>query len=247
MKLALPAPGKRQWLLLGAAAIALLMAALLATLPNSDRPLPRSRTGLTAVPVEGRQPASELTAGRFLVSYRNLPDPNFAETVVLLARYDRQEGAMGVIVNRRTKLPLAKVLDGFEAAREREDPVYLGGPVAPYGVVALLYSARKPDGADHIFDSVYLITDAGLLEELIASGRDAAELRVYLGYAGWAPGQLEGEVALETWHVFKSDAAAVFDPAPETLWERFIGRTELRIALLARLAIPPAASRRSAW
>lgn len=247
MKLALPALGKRQWLLLGAAAIALLMAALLVSLPDSGPPPPRSRTGLTAVPVDGQQPASELAAGRFLVSFRNLPDPNFAETVVLLARYDRREGAMGVILNRRTKLPLAKVLDSFEAARGREDPVYLGGPVAPYGVVALLRSAVKPRGAGHVLDGVYLVTDAQLLEELIASGRGAGDLRVYLGYSGWAPGQLEGEVALETWHVFKSDAAAVFDPAPETLWERFIRRTELRIALLARPATPPAASHRFAW
>src|SRR5262245_30650641 len=87
----------------------------------------------------------DLAAGKFLIAKRDLTDPNFAETVVLLIRYD-EKGAMGLIVNRPTKVPLSKVFADIPAAKGRKDPVYLGGPVGLEGALGLLRASKQPEG-----------------------------------------------------------------------------------------------------
>ena len=78
---------------------------------------------------------------------RDLGDPNFAETVILLVHYD-EEGVVGLILNRRTDVPLSRVLKGIKAAKDRSDLVYLGGPVEIPSVFALLQSPAKVEGAE---------------------------------------------------------------------------------------------------
>ena len=181
------------------------------------------------VPSQSKYPVKELAPTRFLVARRDLPDPNFAYTVVLLVDYD-EDGAMGLIINRPTRVPLSRLFEELEPARGLKDPVYVGGPVAPVGVLALLRSGTKPDDAREVFDDVYLISTREPLEKAMGAGADASELRVYIGYSGWAAGQLDSEVRLGSWHIFNGDPGAVFDSDPGSLWERLIQRTELRIA-----------------
>src|SRR5580700_11796946 len=71
---------------------------------------------------------SDLGAGKMLVASRDLPDPNFSKTVVLLVQYD-DEGVVGLILNRRSKVPISRVLDDMDGAKDRSDPIYAGGPV----------------------------------------------------------------------------------------------------------------------
>jgi len=172
---------------------------------------------------------AELEAGKFLVASRDLGDPNFAGTVVLLLKFDEDEGALGIIVNRRTDVPLSRVFDHIKSARDRTEAVYLGGPVEPDSVVALLKSTAKIEDASRILTGIYLISGRALLEKTAAEAPPRA-FHAYLGYAGWAAGQLEHEVELGGWRVLPADAAAVFDPDPDSLWEKMIRRTELRIA-----------------
>jgi putative transcriptional regulator len=172
---------------------------------------------------------AELDAGKFLVASRDLGDPNFAGTVVLLLKFDEDEGALGIIVNRRTDVPLSRVFDNIKSARDRTDAVYLGGPVEPGSVVGLLKSTAKVEDASRILSGIYLISGRALLEKTAAEA-PAGAFHAYLGYAGWAAGQLEHEVELGGWRVLPADAAAVFDPDPDSLWEKLIRRTELRIA-----------------
>lgn len=174
---------------------------------------------------------ANLEAGKFLVAARELGDPNFAETVILLVRYDEEEGAMGLIVNRRTETPLARVLRDLKPAQGRTDPVYMGGPVEPGGVLALLKSSTKPEEAQRVIGGVYLIKSKALLEKTLADKTDPDIFHVYLGYAGWGPGQLEHEMELGAWRILPADAATVFDSDPDSVWPRLIRRTELRIAL----------------
>jgi putative transcriptional regulator len=94
--------------------------------------------------VQSQNP-EDLSAGKLLVASRALADPNFAETVVLLVRCDA-EGVVGLILNRRTNIPLSRVLEQFESAKDRSDPAYLGGPVETPAVFALLRSTAKLDG-----------------------------------------------------------------------------------------------------
>jgi putative transcriptional regulator len=172
---------------------------------------------------------AELEAGKFLVASRDLGDPNFAGTVVLLLKFDEDEGALGIIVNRRTDVPLSRVFDNIKSAKDRTDAVYIGGPVEPGSVFALLKSAAKVEDANRILSGIYLISGRALLEKTAAEAPPGA-FHAYLGYAGWAAGQLEHEVELGGWRVLPADAAAVFDPDPDSLWEKLIRRTELRIA-----------------
>lgn len=182
--------------------------------------------------------SSELAAGSFLVSSRDLNDPNFAQTVILLLRYDEDEGAMGLIVNRRGDVPLSRIFEDIKQAKGRKDPAYLGGPVEPDNVLALVKSSTKIADAQRVFSGVYLIAEKELLEKALAD-KEASVFHVYLGYAGWGPGQLEHEVELGAWNILPPDAGSVFDADPDSVWTRLIRRTELRIALLRRFFIDP--------
>src|SRR5215469_10150429 len=133
--------------------------------------------------VQSRNPR-DLGTGKLLVASRELADPNFAETVVLLVHYDAQ-GVVGLILNRRTDVPLSRVFEDLKPAKERSDRVYLGGPVETPLVLALFQSTSKIDQAEHIFGEVYLISGKALFEETISAKPDPGVFHVYVGYAGW--------------------------------------------------------------
>jgi putative transcriptional regulator len=173
--------------------------------------------------------AKDLDAGKLLVASRSLGDPNFAETVVLLVHYS-EEGVLGLILNRRTHVPLSRALEGLKAAKDRSDPVYLGGPLETPAVFALLRSPAKIEGAEHVFGGVYLISTETLFEQTISAKPDPGVFRVYLGYAGWNQEQLRVEVELGEWFIFQADAGTVFNSNPDSLWSQMIRKTELKLA-----------------
>jgi putative transcriptional regulator len=189
-----------------------------------------SQAAIRVAPAQSMQPA-DLGAGKLLVASRDLPDPNFAKTVVLLVQYDA-DGVVGLIVNRRSKIPISRVLDDVDGAKGRPDPVYAGGPVGRTQVLALLRSRSKPDDAKSVFQDIYLVSTKELLQKTFASTIESNMLHIYLGYSGWTEPQLENEVDLGAWYIFRGDAAAVFDSDPDSLWSRLIRETELRIASL---------------
>jgi putative AlgH/UPF0301 family transcriptional regulator len=190
--------------------------------PGSGAFLPAS-----LVPIQLKN-SKDLGVGKLLVASRGLPDPNFAESVVLLVHYDEQ-GVVGLILNRRTDLPLSQVLD-LKAAKERTDPVYLGGPVEHSAVFALFQSTAKIEKAENIFGGVYLISDKSLFEKTLSSHPDPSVFHVFLGYAGWTPDQLQAEIKSGAWFVFPADAAAVFNTHPDSLWLQMIRQTEMKWA-----------------
>jgi putative AlgH/UPF0301 family transcriptional regulator len=179
------------------------------------------------LPIQFKNP-QDLGVGKLLVASRSLGDPDFARTVVLLVRYD-EKGALGLILNRRTDVPLSRVLD-LEAAKDRSDPVYLGGPVGPSAVFALFESSAKMEKAENIFDGVYLVSDKALFEQTLSARPDPGVFHVYLGYAGWTQDQLRTEAQLGAWFVFPADAATVFNSDPDSLWLHLIQKTELQLA-----------------
>jgi putative transcriptional regulator len=177
------------------------------------------------------QPArpEDLAAGKFLVAPRDAPDRHFAETVILLIDYS-PDGAAGLIVNRETKVPLSRALEKISGAKERSDFAYSGGPVEGSAVLALLRSRTKPQDARRVFGDVHLISSRALLDKTLAAGTSPDEVRVYLGYAGWGPGQLQREVEHGGWHILRGDADIVFDPEPGSVWRRLVRRTETQVA-----------------
>ena len=172
---------------------------------------------------------ADLARGMFLVADRELGDPNFAGTVVLLVSFVQEEGALGIIVNRRTDVPLSRLFGNLKSTQDSTDAVYIGGPVEPGRALALLKSAAKVEDASRVVSGVYLISGKAALEKAVSEAL-LGTFHVYLGYAGWSAGQLEHEVELGGWHVLPADGATVFSPDPDGVWEKLIRRTELRIA-----------------
>lgn len=146
-------------------------------------------------------------------------DPNFARTVILLVQYD-DDGTVGLIINRQTKIPISRLGDEIESAKGKSDPLYQGGPVEQGGLLALVRSHTKPEGAKHVAGDVYMISTKAALEKTIASGAPSSSFRLYLGYAGWDAEQLEWEIGIDSWDILPANAGLVFDPHPETLWTR---------------------------
>ena len=180
------------------------------------------------LPVQSNNTRS-LTDGKVLVASRNLGDPHFAKTVILLVRYDAQ-GVLGLVLNHRTDVPLSRALESLKAAKDRSDPVYLGGPVETAAVFALLQSPAKPEGAEHVFDGVYLINSRPLFEQAMSAQPKPDGFHVYLGYAGWTQAQLRQEVELGAWFVFPAEAGTVFNADPDSLWPEMIRKTEMQYA-----------------
>jgi len=171
----------------------------------------------------------ELSAGKLLVASRDLADPNFAHTVVLLIHYNA-DGVAGLVLNRRTDLPLSQVMEGVKGAKDRSDRVYLGGPVERPSLYCLLHARNKPEGAEHIFGGTYLISTKPLFDQIMSTRPDPGNIHVYLGYAGWAKEQLRMEVAEGAWFIFPADVETVFSADPDSLWPEMIRKTELKVA-----------------
>lgn len=191
-----------------------------------------------SLPVQSRNPG-ELGAGKLLVASRELADPNFAESVILLVHYDA-EGVVGLMLNRRTDLPISRVFAQLDAAKGRSERVYLGGPVETPTVFALLRSTDKLEGAEHVFGGVYWISTKTALEKAISSRPDPSVFHVYLGYAGWTTDQLRNEVRLGGWFIFQADSQTVFNANPDSLWRQMIKKTELKMAWCPTTASPQA-------
>jgi len=171
------------------------------------------------------QSTTDLAQGRFLVASRELGDPNFSETVILLLSYN-QDGALGVVINRPTEVPLSSLLPEAKGLKGRKDFVYLGGPVARTNVLLLVQSQSQPKDSQHVIGDLYLIANQTTLKQIIDKTRAKTKVRAYVGYAGWSAGQLDMEVERGGWHIVPADSAIIFDKAAKDVWPALIGRGE---------------------
>lgn len=176
---------------------------------------------------------------RFLIAARGLPDPNFSNTVVLLLRHD-EDGAMGVIVNRPTRVTVQEVLPDVEALGDYDGPVFFGGPVLLERMLFLLRGAEPPDDAVLVAEDVYVSASRTALESLQRLTADASRLRIYAGHAGWSPGQLDREIAEGGWHLVPARMDEVFATDPRRVWERMLPDSRpLSASLSARSGARP--------
>jgi putative transcriptional regulator len=106
----------------------------------------------------------------------------------------------------------------------------MGGPVATTAVQALIRLPDQTGQATRVMADVFITGAKELLEKSVASHLDASKFRVYLGYAGWAPGQLEAEIQLGAWSVVGRDPKIVFDGDPDSLWSRLIHESHMQTA-----------------
>jgi len=188
-----------------------------------------------AIPKEkpgGPGSREELAKGKFLVASRRLQDPNFRETVVLLIDYGL-DGAMGLVINRPSAVKLATVFPDIKELKQRKDTIYVGGPVDVNKMLLLIRSPKLPEGANEVTPGVYISSSWKVLEDLMKKKATKDErFRLFAGYAGWAPSQLDFERTRGDWHVLKADAETVFLKNPSELWPELIRRVTVKWVLM---------------
>ena len=174
-------------------------------------------------------------AGQLLVASPALQDPNFLRTVVLLGVHG-EDGAMGVVLNRPSAVTVAEAVPQLEDTAGPLEPLYVGGPVQPTSVV-MLAEFEDPSTAGLLIAGRIGFPAADASAEALEGA--VARTRVYAGYAGWAGGQLDAELADGDWILQAPLAEDVFTDTPEQLWSRVLARKGGSYALLARMPLDP--------
>jgi putative transcriptional regulator len=174
--------------------------------------------------------------GRLLISEPFLPDPNFERTVVLLCEHN-EEGSFGFVVNKPSIL---KVNEVMEDIKKLEDIVYVGGPVQQ-DTLHFLHRNTTLEGAVKVAHEVYWGGDfEGLISQIDMGVIESKDIRFYLGYSGWGPGQLEAELEEESWIVcdFATDEL-LFDMEPAMIWKKALDSMGGRFSIYSNYPVDP--------
>jgi len=169
--------------------------------------------------------------GQLLISSPILVDPNFRRTVVLMTHHD-EEGAMGLVLSRPSDILVSDAVPELADLPAAGELVYVGGPVQPEAVVVLIEHESEPETP--IVGNVAFMQAGSDVEEL-----DAVRARVFAGYSGWGPGQLEGELDESSWIVVPAEPEDVFAPDPDELWRTVLQRKGGKFALIATMPYDP--------
>jgi putative transcriptional regulator len=172
--------------------------------------------------------------GSLLISAGGLYDPNFRHTVVLIGEHD-EEGAVGVVLNRPLDLTVEQAVPTLSDLAGPGELLFRGGPVEPDQAV-LLADVEVPGLLDvPVLDSVGFLTG-----DVPAEVRpEVRRARVYVGHAGWGPGQLEAELESDSWVVEPARAEDIFTADPGGLWRSVLERKGGRYAVMARMPYDP--------
>lgn len=183
-------------------------------------------------------PTAVPAPGMLLLASPGLLDPNFADTVVLLLDVN-DDGALGVVLNRPTPVPVTEVLGAWGEVVEEPEVLFQGGPVSVDGALAVaeaLPGGLEAAGFQVMWDNVGLL-DLDTPSELVEG--TVHRLRIFAGYAGWGGGQLEAEIAEGSWYVVPGLVDDVFGDDARELWREVMRRQPGDLALhLTRPADP---------
>ena len=165
--------------------------------------------------------------GSLLVATPALVDPNFRRTVILVAEHG-EAGAMGVVLNRPSETAVAEAVPELVPLAGDEEPVFVGGPVAVDSLLALAEVEEPDDALELVVGAVAFVQDPEV---------PALRGRIFVGYAGWSPGQIEAELDEESWIVVPAEPDDVFSEDPDELWSSVLRRQGGPLALLS--SMPP--------
>lgn len=175
-------------------------------------------------------------AGQLLVAMPQMTDPRFARSVVYLCAHTPESGAMGLVVNKLlASLTLDELLSHLNVEPSTSNgsrPVHFGGPVEPArGFV--LHSAEYHEEATLAVGDQFGITATMDILRLIGRGEGPRHSLVALGYAGWAPGQLDAEIQANGWLSVAADEGLVFGGDPESTWDRALAKLGVSASMLS--------------
>jgi putative transcriptional regulator len=180
------------------------------------------------------------TKGRILLATPPLEDPNFDRTVIYVLEH-HDEGALGLVLNRPSPEELGDALRAWAEMQSDPSLVFVGGPVEPDALIAIA-RVREPlpplaedddESETHLAPLSGDLASADLAADPIDVVDTISALRVFRGYAGWGPGQLDGEIEAGAWLVLDPDPTDLFTDTPDDLWRRVLRRQPGRLAWLA--------------
>ena len=181
------------------------------------------------------------TKGRLLIATPPLEDPNFDRTVIYVLEH-HDEGALGLVLNRPSLEELGDALQPWSEMQSDPSLVFVGGPVEPDALIAIA-RVREPlaepadedddPGDRHLAPLSGDLASADLAADPLDVAGSISALRVFRGYAGWGPGQLDGEIEAGAWLVLDPEPGDLFTNAPDDLWRVVLRRQPGRLAWLA--------------
>ena len=172
--------------------------------------------------------------GQLLIASPALLDPNFRRTVVLVTEHT-EDGAAGLVLNRPTESEVSEIVPALESLVDDGEPIFMGGPVQPNGVLVLGEFFDPDDAAVPLFGSLGFPS----LEEPDEVVPLTTRRRIFAGYAGWGSGQLEDELAREDWILEEAQPDDAFTEAPQELWADVLRRKGGIYELVARMPEDP--------
>jgi putative transcriptional regulator len=175
---------------------------------------------------------SSPTKGRLLLATPPLEDPNFDRTVIYVLEH-HDEGALGLVLNRPMDERLGEPLDAWVELQSQPSQIFAGGPVEPEALIALARTTGQVDDEEHLAPLNADIASADLSADPVLMQGSITELRVFRGYAGWGPGQLDGEIEAGAWMVLDTEPSDLFTDHPDELWRSVLRRQPGRLAWLA--------------
>ena len=168
-------------------------------------------------------------AGQLLVASPEMKDPRFVETVIYMVKHSAK-GAFGLVINRPlAKGPIEDLLKGFDADTKGvkgEIVIHYGGPVTPTAGFILHTDDVLLDDSTLVKDGIAVTSDAKLIAA-IGRGKGPRQALVIMGYAGWAPGQLEAELKAEAWFVVPADKKLIFSKDPDRKWRQALDKRQV--------------------
>jgi putative transcriptional regulator len=174
------------------------------------------------------------TAPILLLSMPQMTDPNFAQSVVLLCEYN-EHGAFGLVVNRQMEEPAFTMVKTDPPVEvDPEVRLWIGGPVEPERTWVLTADAQGPEDEQREICPGVVLSVSHQLTLAILQAPPSNRSRVVVGYAGWAPGQLEQEIAASAWLTMDVDPGLIFTVPPELMWETALRRLGTDPAQLQR-------------
>jgi putative transcriptional regulator len=183
---------------------------------------------LTAGPSMAQQSPETKDKLFLLVANRDMPDPVFQHTVILMLPASPMSLVAGVVINKPTKMTMGQLFSGSSKMKRSAQAVYFGGPVDLDSPIVLVRSARAPEGAVRLFEDVYASADARSIAELLQRPGSDKDLRLYLGRAQWTLAQLHSEILQGAWTITAASAALVFSANPDSLWQELIDKAKIR-------------------
>lgn len=195
---------------------AALLAMLLLSVPSRTT-LAAGAAAKSAAPSK-KSPGNSLTA-ILLVARGVVSDPNFGRSIVVVMN-NLGPAPIGIIINRPMPLTVARFFRKMKRLAQVHDKVYFGGPVEfdADSVWYLLRAKAAPANAIRVCDGVYVSSDHKLLLELLNRQNPMQGLRIFVGHAGWFPGQLQAEIQGGAWTPRRADADSIFNPEPQVPW-----------------------------